>query len=303
MIKCISGNTLRRLLGIRLGRFQQYAPRELTHISLPPINETVLPSITLVTPSYNQGQFIGATIESVVNQNYPNLQYIIQDSVSQDTTPAILEKYKKSGIAIHIEKDSGQTDALNRGFQKSTGEIMGYLNSDDMLMPGTLNFIGNFFATHPDVDVIYGNRLIVDEVGQEIGRWILPYHDSRVMRFIDYIPQETMFWRRRVWDRIGGNFDTQFSFAMDWNIIVRFLNAGAVFHHESYLFGIFRAHDQQKSQAAYHSLGKHEIRLLHRQGNSMNISIISDLWAHIRFLYQHRVADARFQKQYSANIG
>lgn len=173
------------------------------------------PLISIVTPSFNQGRFLERTIKSVLSQDYPNLQYVIQDGGSTDETVDILEKY--DGALEHWEskKDNGQAHAINLGFQHASGEIMAYLNSDDLLLPGTLNYVARFFNTHQEVSVIYGHRVLTDEYDREIGRWVLPPHRAEVIRWIDFVPQETLFWRRSIWDKVGGCVDESFRFAMD----------------------------------------------------------------------------------------
>jgi glycosyltransferase involved in cell wall biosynthesis len=170
----------------------------------------------------------------------------VQDANSSDGTQQILKRYAAQGANIHIEADKGQTDGLNRGFARTSSEVMAYLNSDDIFLPGTLHLVGGYFRDNPAVDVIYGNRILIDEAKHEIGRWIVPRHDAGVLRFIAYIPQETMFWRRRIWERAGARFDPNLHFAMDWDLVLRFLKAGAVFAHLPELVGIFHVHGQQK---------------------------------------------------------
>jgi glycosyltransferase involved in cell wall biosynthesis len=144
------GTLARRLTGIRLGRLRQYVPKALTVNQIESAGDSSnLPVISIVTPSFNQGKFIGQTINSVVTQNYPHLQYVIQDAESTDSTAGILSEYTGQNIDIVIEKDHGQADALNRGFSRLSGDVMGYLNSDDMLLPGTLDFVGRFFRDNP----------------------------------------------------------------------------------------------------------------------------------------------------------
>ena len=94
------------------------------------------------------------------------------------------------------EKDHGQVYAIEKGFSRISGEIMGYMNSDDLIEPGALQFVGDFFSRHPGVDAIYGHRLIIDEAGKEIGRWVSPRYNPGLLRIVDYVPQETLFWRR-----------------------------------------------------------------------------------------------------------
>lgn len=296
------GIAVRRLLGVRLGRFNQYSPRQLTLI---PVNhaddDDRLPMISLVTPSFNQARFVEKTLESVLGQNYPKLQYIVQDGLSSDGTQEILGEYATRNIDIRIETDNGQTDALNKGFAHTDGEIMGYLNSDDLLLPGTLSLVGRYFRDNPSVDVIYGNRLIVDEAGREVGRWVLPEHDSEILSFIDYVPQETMFWRRRIWERAGGRFDTDFHFAMDWELLLRFIHAGAVFRHLPGLFGAFRVHGKQKSQAEFLVRGVGEMNVLRLRYAGKNMNLVRRFVLHWAYLSQHRLADAAFEASLRKN--
>lgn len=289
------GTFVRKLLGIRLGRLHQYEPQPLSVKSLIQSSDFgVLPTISLVTPSFNQAQFINKTIESVVSQQYPNLQYIVQDAESSDGTNEILNSYKAEGVRVYIEPDTGQADALNRGFAKTTGDIMGYLNSDDIHLPGTLHLVGRYFNNNPEVDVIYGNRLIINESGLEVGRWILPGHSAHVLRLKDYIPQESMFWRRRMWDKVGAQFNTKLDFALDWDLILRFLTAEAVFAHVSDLFGVFRIHAAQKSQANYVANGADEIDCLRKQYRDSQFNGVSECLLHLNYLRKHRRTDKKY---------
>jgi len=286
------GTLCRRMLGVRLGRYYQYQPKRLSVSTLSSLDKgQPLPTIVLVTPSFNQAEYIRETIESVLGQDYPELHYIIQDAGSTDGTGDILEGYRVRGVMVHIEGDFGQADALNRGFSRASGEVMGYLNSDDLFLPGTLHLVGRYFHDHPEVDVIYGNRLIVDEAGREVGRWILPDHDPEVLRFTDYIPQESMFWRRRIWDAAGAGFDANLHFAMDWELLLRFLDAGAVFAHVPGLFGIFRVHERQKSQANFTVRGAQEMAGLRSRCKG---HLFRRLVLHGSYLHRHIDADAAF---------
>jgi glycosyltransferase involved in cell wall biosynthesis len=296
------GSMARSMLGIRLGRFHQYAARPLSAIRFNGSGDSRdLPTISIVTPSLNQGHFIRTTIESVLGQNYPGLQYVVQDAHSTDETAAILDEYSRQGVDVRIERDSGQTDALNRGFARTDGEVMAYLNSDDYLLPGVLSFVGRYFRDHADVDVIYGNRLIVDEIGMEIGRWVLPAHNEDVLRRIDYVPQETMFWRRRLWDRAGSHFDTDMQFAMDWELILRFMSVDAVFQHLPMLFGVFRVHGSQKSQVDFLRHGAKEMTDLKSRYSNNKSGFGQIVAAHWAYLAQHRQADAAFESSMGEN--
>lgn len=294
---------LKKILGVRLGRLHQYSPRTLSVSSIKRNgNDIHVPRISLVTPSLNQGRFVGETIRSVIEQAYPNLEYVVQDACSTDGTADILHGFIGEGVDLRIEPDTGQADALNKGFSRTTGEVMGYLNSDDLLVPGCLGTVARYFNDNPDVDVIYGNRLIVDENGHEIGRWILPGHDSRVLRFVDYVPQECMFWRRRIWDRVGADFDENLHFALDWDLILRFMDAGAVFAHLPELFGIFRVHGEQKTQAYYLERGAREMAEL-RARYADDAGVLQSLVLHWKYLAAHRRQDAIFASKLSNGAG
>jgi glycosyltransferase involved in cell wall biosynthesis len=184
------------------------------------------PKISVVIPSYNQGQFLERAVQSLICQNYPALEILVVDGGSTDGSREILETYSKHLGYWCSEPDQGQTHGLNKGFERSRGEIMGWLNSDDQLVPGALQRMAHFFSIRPDVDVVYGHRILINEDDMEIGRWTLPPHDSRVLNWADYIPQETLFWRRRLWNRIGAKLDERFQFAMDWDLLLRFRDVG-----------------------------------------------------------------------------
>lgn len=255
-----------------------------------------LPSVSLVTPSFNQAVFLDKTISSVLGQEYPALEYCVQDSCSTDGSADVLAAYEGLSVKIRIERDGGQADALNRGFADTCGEIMGYLNSDDLFLPGMLLRVGTYFRDHPDVDVIYGNRLIVDKDGHEIGRWILPGHDDDLLRFVDYVPQESMFWRRRIWNKAGARFDHRLQFAMDWELILRFADVGAVFRHVPELLGVFRVHGEQKSQADFATCGALEMSDLRRRHGGAAMGRYNQWVRHARYLFAHRLADTAFEK-------
>lgn len=194
-----------------------------------------------------------------MDQSYPKLQYFVQDGGSSDSTVTVLKQYEDELTGWKSERDAGQSQAINLGFAHTDGEIMAWLNSDDLLLPGALHTIADYFNNHPDVDVVYGNRLLIDEDDMEIGRWILPGHDSHVLSWADYVPQETLFWRRRIWEKVGGKIDESFRFAMDWDLLVRFRDAGAKFGHIPQFLGAFRIHERQKTSAAINEIGYQEM--------------------------------------------
>jgi glycosyltransferase involved in cell wall biosynthesis len=220
------------------------------------------PKVSIVIPSYNQGLFLERAVQSLIKQQYPVLEILAVDGGSTDGSRGILERYSPYLDYWCSEPDRGQTHALNKGFDRASGEIMGWLNSDDELVPGALFRVAEFFSGRPHVDVVYGHRILINEDEMEIGRWTLPPHDTRVLSWTDYIPQETLFWRRRLWNRIGAKLDERFQFAMDWDLLLRFRDAGAKMVRLPLFIGLFRVHERQKTCAEINSTGFHEMQRL-----------------------------------------
>ncbi|MEP0804817.1 MAG: FkbM family methyltransferase [Chloroflexota bacterium] len=246
------------------------------------------PVISIVTPSYNYAPYIERTIRSVLNQGYPELEYIIQDGGSTDGTVEIIKKYEHRLKHFQSHKDNGQSHAINLGFQHATGEIMAYLNADDVLLPGTLDYVANYFAAHPDVDVVYGHRLIINEDDLVIGDWIMPPHDDEALRWADYIPQETLFWRRRIWEKVGSKMDENFQFAMDWDLLLRFQAVGAKFKRLPRFLAAFRVHTEQKTSTQISGVGKKEVDQLrlHNFGREVDYRDIKNA---LRFYWMQSV--------------
>ena len=259
---------------MRLGVLRQHEPRPLHRerlpATVPPGSPDSWPAVSIVTPSYQQAQFLERTMRSVLDQDYPRIEYRVIDGGSQDGSVEIIRAHAGKLAGWHSERDSGPASAVNRGFAESSGEIMGWLNSDDMLRPGTVRYVANYFARHPDVDVVYGNRLIVDERDWQVGRWVLPPHDGATLLWEDFIPQETMFWRRRIWDKAGARLDESYTFAFDWDLLLRFQKAGARMVRLPWFLGCFRVHDAQKSSAEISTVGRTETdRLRERELGSL----------------------------------
>jgi glycosyltransferase involved in cell wall biosynthesis len=267
---------LKKVLGKRITTFirrnrnqlslePQFKPRPIRLPRSYFLNSSILkvemPRISIVTPSLNQAQYISQTIESVLSQNYPNLEYFIQDALSTDGTSEIVNRYASPIIHCESMSDFGQAHAINLGFQKTTGKIMAWLNADDLFLPGSLDYIAQFFIEHPDVDVVYGHRILINEWGQEFGRWILPTHEDEILSWADYVPQETLFWRRELWDKVGSGLNESYQFAMDWELLLRFREAGAKFVRLPRFLGAFRVHNQQKTTASY-AVGEQEMKRL-----------------------------------------
>ncbi len=216
-----------------------------------------LPVISLVTPSFNQGKFVEATVRSVLEQRYPKLEYLFMDGGSTDATLNRIAPYQARFACFKSAADQGQSAAIAEGFSLATGEILAYLNSDDLLLPGTLNFVADFFERHPRVDLIYGHRCVIDAENRVIGHWILPPHCNFMMRRWDLIPQETCFWRRRLFEA-HGNIDKSFRFAMDYDLLVRYMKTGR-FKRVNRFLAAFRVHEHAKSSTQLATTGEQEI--------------------------------------------
>ena len=189
-----------------------------------------LPKISIVTPSYNQGKYIQATIDSVLSQKYPHLEYIVVDGGSTDNTVKILKSYGKK-LRWVSERDAGQADAINKGLQLSQGDVLGYLNSDDILLPGAIHSIGEYIATHPKCDWVTGDCEVIDEHGRVIltnsrvisayKRFLLRHYSPTLLRIVDnMLPQPSTFWSRRAYKKVG-NFNIEYRYVMDYDYWLR----------------------------------------------------------------------------------
>jgi hypothetical protein len=134
---------------------------------------------------------------------------------------------------------------------------MAWLNADDLLLPGALNAIATFFDENPGIDVVYGNRVLINEAGEDFGLWVTPPHTLDSLQWFDFLPQETVFWRRRVWDRVGG-IDTDLEYGFDWDLFLRFEAAGARFARLPRFVGAFRQHEDQKTRR-FHEAAQAEL--------------------------------------------
>jgi glycosyltransferase involved in cell wall biosynthesis len=176
--------------------------------------------ISIITPSLNQAAFIEATIHSVLDQQYPELDYIVIDGGSTDGTPAILQKYGDR-LRWLSEKDRGQTDAINKGLRLATGEIMAYLNADDLYLPDTFAIVAQYFEQHPAANWVYGDCRLIDESGQLLGQLKAPeFNLKRMIQRGEYVPQPTVFWRRSAFAAIG-EFDVNLRYALDYDFFIR----------------------------------------------------------------------------------
>jgi glycosyltransferase involved in cell wall biosynthesis len=221
-----------------------------------------LPRISVVTPSYNQGRFLEATIRSVLMQGYPDLEYFVIDGGSNDETADVLAAYAPYLTGVVSEPDDGQADGVNKGLRMATGEVMGWLNSDDLLLPGALWNVGQAFAERADVDIVCGFRRYIDGVGTVLHNGVHERPSRRTLSHYCYVGQETVYWRRGVWDAIGP-LDVAYRYALDFEYWHRALAAGFEFELLPVFLGAFRLHDESKG-ALLDDVREEEMRRVYR---------------------------------------
>jgi glycosyltransferase involved in cell wall biosynthesis len=211
--------------------------------------------ISIVTPSLNQGRYLFEALDSVRLQNYPAVEHLILDGGSTDKTLPLLqslsEEKKWSYVRWTSGRDGGQSEALNRGFAQASGDIVGWLNSDDRYRAGCFDHVVKAFEENPDVDIFYGDYTVIDADGSllkvrreiEFSRFILLYH--RVL----YVPTTSTFFRRRIFEE-GNLLKRDLHYAMDYEFFLRLANAGYRFRHLPQLLADFRMHPDSKSCAS-----------------------------------------------------
>jgi glycosyltransferase involved in cell wall biosynthesis len=206
------------------------------------------PKLSIVTPSYNQGAFLEATIRSVLLQGYPNLEYMIIDGGSSDESVEIIRKYERFLDYWVSEPDDGQTAAINQGLIRSTGDYLGWLNSDDLYAKGAFGKAIKAFLHHPESIVVHGNRILIDGRDQIFGCSPLPAFNPLQTGFI--VCSETAFWTRSAME-IHGRLNQDFQFAMDLEFFSRLFLQGPFTKLDDYL-GYFRCHGASKSSTIWH---------------------------------------------------
>lgn len=251
------------------------------------------PKISIITPVYNRVQYLEATILSVVSQNYPNLEYIIIDGGSTDGTIDIIKKHQSQLTYWESEPDKGMYYALQKGFDKATGDIMAWLNSDDMYHPNSLFVVADIFKALPNIEWITGTPSLYNNEGQCVK--VFPTQKWSKKRFLagDYrwIQQESNFWRKSLWEKAGSNIDVNYELAADFELWTRFFEYATLNSVNTVLSG-FRMHGDQLSLT--NSLEyENEVKIIYDKYFEKNRSIKQMLYVKL-FKFRNNCKDSNF---------
>jgi glycosyltransferase involved in cell wall biosynthesis len=225
------------------------------------------PLVTIVTPSFNQAPYLEETIQSVFNQTYSNIEYIIMDGGSTDGSEEIIKRHQKKLAHWVSEKDRGQTDAINKGFALAKGDILAWINSDDTLLPNAVGEAVKFLQVHPEVGLVYGDANYINEKSRVTGRFPAAQTDlPRLRRGYVHIPQQASFFRKSIWDQVGP-LDPEFFFAMDYDLWVRIARKTEI-RYLPRLWANFRLHRGAKTIDADDRCWPEMLKVHYRDGGS-----------------------------------
>ena len=227
---------------------------------------TDLPLVSIVTPSFNQAPFLEETIRSVLEQDYPRIEYMVVDGGSSDGSVSIIKKYADQLAWWVSEVDQGQTDAINKGFSRAKGHILAWLNSDDTYAPGAVSAAVKFLQANPDIGMVYADCNFIDEKGQVIGKFGAAQTSyRRLRRGYVHIPQQTRFFRAGLWHTVGP-LDPSFYFAMDYDLWTRIASRAKIQYLRGQTWANFRMHTSGKSIVADDRCWPEMLRVHYRDG-------------------------------------
>ena len=236
-----------------------------------------LPLVSIVTPSFNQAQYLEKTIYSVLAQDYPNMEYLIVDGGSTDGSVDVIKKYAGRLVWWVSEPDHGQTEAINKGFSHATGQIYAWLNSDDTYQPGAIQEAVDFFQRNPQTVMVYGDAHYIDENDRVIGDFPAAQTDlKRLRRGYVHIPQQSSFFTAAGWKKVAP-LDQSFYFAMDYDLWVRLAQIGPISYYPR-MWANFRLHQDAKTIAADDRCWPEMLRVHYRDGGSIFAPIVWKSW-------------------------
>lgn len=224
-----------------------------------------MPKVSIVTPSFNQVDYLESTIQSVLNQAYAPIEYFIIDGGSTDGSVEIIKAYQDKLAGWVSEPDKGQTDAINKGFAMASGEIIAWLNSDDTYQPDAVAQAVAYLEEHPHVGLVYGDAQYIDKDGAVIGRFPAAQTSlPRLRRGYVHIPQQAAFFRKSLWDQIGP-LDSNFFFAMDYDLWVRLAGISDI-QYVTRTWANFRLHQDAKTISADDRCWPEMLKVHYRDG-------------------------------------
>jgi len=233
------------------------------------------PLVSVITPSFNQARYLEATIQSVIGQDYPRIEYIIVDGGSTDGSVDVIKKYQDKLSWWVSEKDKGQTDAINKGFNRAKGEILAWINSDDTYNPGAVGEAVKYLVNHPEVALVYADCNFIDEEDRIIGKFNSAQTDiRRLRRGYVHIPQQTMFFRAKYWKELGP-LDPSFYFAMDYDLWTRIAAHAPFKYLAGKTWANFRLHTSGKTIAADDRCWPEMLRVHYRDNGSFFSVIVA----------------------------
>lgn len=231
--------------------------------------------VSIVTPSFNQAAYIETTMRSVLEQDYPSIEYMIVDGGSRDGTPEIIQRYANRLAWWVSESDHGQTDALNKGFAKASGDVLAWINSDDTYEPGAVSAAVDYLEKHPEVGMVYADTNFIDEHGHRIGRFPAAQTDyRRLRRGYVHIPQQASFFRADLWRQVGP-LDPDFFFAMDYDLWVRLAKLTTFAYLPGHTWANFRLHTGAKTISADDRCWPEMLKVHYRDGGSFFAPIVA----------------------------
>ena len=236
---------------------------------------TNLPLVSIITPSFNQAQFLEETIQSVLGQDYPQIEYIIVDGGSTDGSVDMIKKHAGRLAWWVSEQDQGQTDAINKGFAHSKGEVLAWINSDDTYNPRAVGQAVKYLIENPDVAMVYADCNFINEAGQVIGKFNSKQTDYRRLRAgYVHIPQQTMFFRAKYWQELGP-LDPSFYFAMDYDLWTRIASKAPIKYLAGQTWANFRIHDLGKTTTQDDRCWPEMLRVHYRDGGGFFSLIVA----------------------------
>ncbi|HWE03021.1 MAG TPA: glycosyltransferase [Tepidisphaeraceae bacterium] len=241
--------------------------------------KTPLPLVTIVTPSYNQGRFLRATIDSVLTQSYPNIEYIVMDGGSSDESVEILKSYGDRFFWIS-EKDGGQAAAINAGMARAKGEILAFLNSDDVLLPGAIQRVVDHFRDNPECDMVYGRARYIDAAGHVTGQYRTDDYSFQRLMHDCCVCQPAAFWQARIARKIGP-FDASLHLALDYDYWLRIDRAGGRIQHIHDILADSRLYPDTKTLSMRNQSYTESFAVCMKHGGYVDYNYFQGLWHHL----------------------